>query len=305
MKTLTKHILILSFAVLTLTSCEDVVTIDVNKGSSQLVVDGWITNQPTVQQIRLTESSDYFDNSAAKPVLNASVTVTDDRGKVFTFKDIQNNGYYIWKPANVKDSLGRVGGKYALNIKTGTEEYRSLSQLNRVPKVDSISYYFDKSSPRNGPDSPKEGYLVEFFARDIKGEGDCYWVKSFKGQKEFKKPSDIIPVYDGAFSPGAATDGLQFIRPIRQSILGRNLMLAGDTVRVDVLSIPLEAFYFLSQVQQASQNGGLFAVPQSNIISNIQNANPTGRKPLGFFGTSAVSTLQTIVDAKKARAKDS
>jgi Domain of unknown function (DUF4249) len=299
------HFCLFALTLLSLTSCEDVITLDANKGESQLVVDGWITNQPVNQQIRLTESSSYFDNSPAKPVLNATVTIVDDRGKVFMFKDLKNNGYYTWKPATGTDTLGRVGGKYLLNIKTGTEEYRSLSQINRVPKIDSISYYFDKSSPRNGPDSPKEGYLVEFFARDIKGEGDCYWVKSFKGQKEFNKPNEIIPVYDGAFSPGAATDGLQFIRPIRQSILGRNLALAGDTVRVDLLSISLEGFFFLQQVQQASQNGGLFAVPQSNIISNLQNVNPNGRKPLGFFGTSAVSTLQTIVEAKKARAKDS
>ncbi len=298
------HFCIFALSLFILTSCEDVITLDTIKGDSQLVVDGWITNEPINQQIRLTESSTYFDNSPAKPVLNATVTIIDDKGRVFAFKDLKNNGYYVWQPATAKDTLGRVGGKYLLNIKTGTEEYRSLSQINRVPKIDSISYYFDKSSPRNGEDSPKEGYQTEFFARDFVGDGDCYWAKSYKGTKLFSEPSQILPIYDGAFSPGAATDGLQFIRPIRQSINGRRLALAGDTIRVDLLSITLEGFFFLQQVQQASQNGGLFAVPQSNIISNIANVDPNGRKPLGFFGSSAVSTLQTIVEPKKARAKD-
>jgi Domain of unknown function (DUF4249) len=298
-----KYSLILSFTILSLTSCEDVIPLDTAKGESQLVVDGWITNQAGSQQIRLTESGAYFDNNSAKPVLNANVTVSDDKGNVFTFKDLKNNGYYVWKPATEKDTLGKIGRKYLLNIKLGNEEYISASQINRVPKIDSISYYFDKASPRNNPDGPKEGYILEFYARDPKGEGDCYWVKSYKGNKQFNLPSDLVSVYDGAFSPGAATDGLLFIRPIRESIYGRNLALVGDTVRVDLLSIPLEGYYFLQQVQQASQNGGLFAVPQSNIISNIQNKNPNGRKALGFFGASAVSTFQTVVDAKKARVK--
>jgi hypothetical protein len=176
--------------------------------------------------------------------------------------------------------------------------------MNRVPKIDSISYFFDKSSPRNSDNSPKEGYVPEFYARDPKGEGDCYWIKSYKGKKLFNDPNDIISAYDGAFSPGVATDNILFILPIRRSIFGRNLALVGDTVRVDLWSIPLEGFYFLQQVRQASQNGGLFAVPQTNIISNVQNVNPNGRKALGFFGTSAVSSLQVVVDAKKARAKD-
>jgi Domain of unknown function (DUF4249) len=279
--------------------------LDVPTGASQLVVDGWITNQPENQQIRLTESGAYFDNGPAKPVLNAAITITDDKGRITTFKDTKNDGYYVWKPANGKDSLGRVGGKYTLTIKVGSEEYRSVSQINRVPKIDSISYYFDQSSPRNGENSPKEGYVLEFYARDFKGEGDCYWVKSYKGTKLFNDPDGILSIYDGTFSPGTATDGLLFIRPIRQSIFGRNLAIAGDTVRVDLLSIPVEGFFFLQQVRQASQNGGLFAVPQSNIISNVQNVNPNGRKALGFFGTSAVSTLQVIVDPKKARAKNS
>ncbi|HAK79512.1 MAG TPA: DUF4249 domain-containing protein, partial [Runella sp.] len=84
--------------VATLTSCEDVVDLDVKSGPPQLVVDGWVTNQQTSQTIRLTESAGYFDNSPAKPVLNATVTVTDDKGGVFSFVDLKKDGNYVWKP---------------------------------------------------------------------------------------------------------------------------------------------------------------------------------------------------------------
>ena len=91
-----------------------------------------------------------------------------------------------------------------------------------------------------------------------------------------------------------------FIRPIRQSV-SPELYLEKDTIKVEVHSIPQIAFYFLNQVRQESNNAGLFATPPSNILTNIQNVNANGRKPIGFFGASAVSVFQTVIDPKKAR----
>ncbi len=295
--------LIFSFAILALTACQDVIKLDTENVASQLAVDGWITNQPTAQQIRLTETSNYFDNRPTKPVLNATVTVTDDKGKVYSFKDIKNNGTYVWQPNSKKDTLGRIGGKYALNIKVGSEEYKAATVINRVPKIDSLTYFPEKSSPRNLDTSPKEGFAAQFYARDFVGEGDCYWIKCFKNGKYFDKTISIVLAYDGAFSSGVATDGLQFIRPIRQSI-SPELYVEKDTVRVEIHAIPLAAYFFLGQIRQESNNAGLFATPPSNIVTNIQNVNPTGRKPIGFFGSSAISSMQAVIDPKQARAKD-
>ena len=290
---------------LLLVGCEDVVDLDIKSGEPQLVVDGWITNQIQEQTIRLTESAPYFDNSPAKPVLNAAVTVTDDKGKVFTFKDLKNNGYYTWKPTSLSDTIGRVGGTYTLNIKFGTEEYTAVSKLNRVPKIDSMTYFFDKLpvAPEDG--KPQDGYKAEFFARDPAGAGDCYWIKSYKNGKYYNKAGEISTAYDAAFSPGANSDGLIFILPIRQSITPfTDFAAEKDTVKVELNSISLEAYYFLNQVSIESTNGGLFATPPSNIYTNVRNKNTAGRKALGFFGASGVSTFQTVIDAKKAKPKN-
>lgn len=288
-----------------LTSCEDVVDLDIPSGDPQLVVDGWVTNQATEHTIRLTESAPYFANSPAKPVLNASVIVTDDKGKVFTFKDLKNNGYYVWKPASASDSLGRIGGTYTLNVKFGTEEYRATTKLNRVPKIDSMTYFFDKFPIAPSDGSPQEGYKPEFFARDPVGVGDCYWIKSYRNGKYYNSASNISTAFDAAFSPGANSDGLIFILPIRQSVVPQiEFALEKDTVKVELLSVSLEAYYFLNQVRIESTNGGLFATPPSNIFTNVTNVNPNGRKALGFFGASGVSTFQTVIDAKKAKPKN-
>lgn len=302
MKNRLASLFILILAAGSLTSCEDVIDLDIKSGDPQLVVDGWITNRAIEHSIRLTESAPYFDNSPAKPILNATVVVTDDNGKVFNFKDAKNNGVYLWKPSTPTDTLGHIGRTYTLNVKFGNEEYTAVSKLNRVPKIDSLTYFFDKLPVAPSDGKPQEGYKSEFFARDPVGSGDCYWIKSFKNGKYFNKASQISTAYDAGFSPGGNSDGLIFVLPIRQSIVPFDeFLVEKDTIKVELHSLTLEGYYFINQIRIESTNGGLFATPPSNIFSNIKNSNPNGRKALGFFGAAGVSSFQTVVDPKQAR----
>ena len=61
-------------------SCEDVIDVELDPAESQLVVDAWLTDQPTNQVIHLTQSQAYFDNSQVAGVIGAAVQVTRDDG---------------------------------------------------------------------------------------------------------------------------------------------------------------------------------------------------------------------------------
>ena len=285
-----------------LSGCEDVIDLKSATGPTQLVVDGWITNQPGPQTIRLTWSAAYFNNDAAKPVLGAEVTVTDDKGKVYTFKDAANDGKYIW--GSVKDTLGHIGRTYTLKVKSQADIYTAVNEIKRVPTVDSIVYQ-KETLPIKPDKGPKQGYVVSFYARDFVGAGDTYWIKPvIRGKAVVDKPTSISIAYDAAFSAGAPSDGLIFILPIRQSITTDSLYSAGASVGVELHSITNEAFEFLKQVNEQAANGGLFAVPIQNVRSNVVNTNPSGTKALGYFGASAVSRLETVIDPAKARPEE-
>lgn len=291
------------FIVATLSSCEDVIDLKSATGPTQLVVDGWINNQPGAQQIRLTWSQNYFDNSAPKPVQGAEVTVTDNLGNVFVFEDLANDGNYIWK-GTAKDTLGKIGRSYVLNIKNGADIYTASSEIKRVPKVDSLVYQ-KETLPFKPDDGPKEGYIASFYARDLPGEGDRYWIKPVKnGKVAITKASDLVVAYDAGPSAGAPSDGLIFILPLRQAITRDSLYSAGASVGVELHSITPDAFDFIKQVAEQGSNGGLFATPVANVKSNVTNTNPNGIRPLGFFGATAVSRMETTIDPAKARPED-
>jgi hypothetical protein len=284
-----------------LLSCEDVIQKEVKSGVPQLVVDAFINDRSQNQTVKLMISQPYFNNSAPTPALGATVFVFDEDSVAYQFFDERRNGNYVWRPNAKQDGLNKIGKQYALYIQYDGQEYVSLSKLNRVPKVDSLNYFGDTLAIK--PQTVSQyGYTAEFFARDFKGEGDCYMIKSTIDGKP-KKAGNFTLVYDGAFGPGSKSDGIIFILPIRRSINRDTvgLLLEGEYLSVEVSSITQEAFFYLSLLQQESRNQGLFAVPSVNLPSNVVNRNEkSDKKPLGLFSMSAISTFGTKIFKEKA-----
>jgi len=295
-----KNIFMAFLFFLGLCSCEDVIKLDVQNGVSQLVIDGWLTTKEEEQIIKLTLSQPYFDNSETIGVSGADVIVFESDSTAHRFIDRGNGEYYLLKE---EASFLKTGNQYALYVNYQEEEFVSLSKLNRVPKIDSISYEFF-SFPFGGTDSTEsEGYLAEFYANDPPGEGDTYWIRTTKNGNLVNNPTQISIAYDAGFSPGSKSDALLFIQPIRQSI-NDGFYKHQDSIHVELWSISPEAFYYLLQVRQESGNGGIFATPPANIPTNIFNLNENStKKAIGFFGLSSVSGFSIVIDSTLARPK--
>lgn len=299
-----KYILVfIPFLILSLTmmSCEDVIQLDVPKTDPFLVVDGSITNLAGEQVIKLSKSQDLLSSAPVEGVKNASVKVTDDLGKVYEFKDLKNNGRYVWTPVKPTDVLGMVGRTYSLEINSEGETYRAVSKLNRVPRIDSIVYKLDDANIRQqGTGKPDKGYDANFYAVDPIGVGDCYRIKIYRNDTLRNTAEDIIIAYDGIGNKSPIGDGLMFVRPLRR-LSTTSLYRENDKVRVELLSITEAHFDFWLQLRQELNNAGLFARPTARIPSNINNINPNSAKQAsGWFGASAISSLEVKIDKTKA-----
>lgn len=305
MKTLfKKHILtfISSLIILlTMMSCEDVIQLNIPKTDPYLVVDGSITNLAGEQVIKLTKSQDLLSLTTIEGIKNATIKVTDDLGKIYEFKDLKNTGKYVWTPANATDIMGVIGRTYTLEINSEGENYKAISKLNRVPKIDSIVYKLDDANLRQkGDGKPNKGYDAHFYATDLKGVGDCYRVKIYKNDTLKNAADNIVIAYDAIGNKSPIGDGLAFILPLRR-LANTELYRENDKVRVELLSITEAHFDFWLQLRQELNNAGLFARPASRIPSNVTNINASSAKQAtGWFGTSAVSSMEIKIDKTKA-----
>jgi len=289
--------------ILALSSCEEIVNLPSPVSDHYLVVEANLTNQNTPQQIILSRSQDYFDQANAPKISGAEVLVSDTLGNKFTFLEkVAFSGIYVWEPSAQRPKIGNPGTTFTLQVKWQSETLTAKARLNRVPPIDSILYQYDEAFGRqSASDNPKNGYDAQFYARDLRGSGDCYRVKTYRNDQLFNDPINLTIIYDAGFQKGAMTDGFMFILPIRRSISPR-LYLENDKIRVELWSISEDQFNFFSQARLELNNAGLFSRPAANIPTNIKNANLTSKlQGAGWFGVSAVSTFETTVDPKKAK----
>ena len=109
MKANTAFIFVLMLGFL-LSSCEDVVTLKTPSSDHYMVIEATLTNLPGPQKIILSRSQDYFDNTEAPKIVGASVSISDNEGREYQFKESKTeSGAYVWTPASPTDIFGKVG----------------------------------------------------------------------------------------------------------------------------------------------------------------------------------------------------
>ncbi len=284
-------------------SCNDPITVDANFTKAELVVDAWINDQPTTQSIQLSLTQNYFDNTLPPAVTNAEVVVVNTAtGEAFPFVH-QGGGSYQWQPLPGQ-VLGSTGDVFALSVKYDGFDYAAQSELRRVPPMDSIGY--ETREPELGNPA---GIFAQFYAKDLPGIGDTYWIKTFKNGNFLNKPTEMNLSFDGTFDSGSGTDGILFIAPIRE-LINRvpdpdtddnsdvSPYAVGDTIRVELHGIPNDAYRFLSIAQEQMTNGdnALFALPVANSPTNILPVTAGAPAALGYFCISAVSATEVVVE---------
>ncbi len=290
-------VFVILFSTLLFYSCDEVINPELEEASPVLVIDAWLNNAPGAQQIFITRSQPYFESVLPPGVSGATVRVSDENGKIYTFSE-SKPGVYVWVPVG-NEVFGEVGLKYDLTVQVGTETFVSEARMGRVPAIDSITFFLVE-----GGQFADDQYQAEFWATDPTEPNDAYWIKTFKNSEQLLKPSEIVTAYDAGFSKGANFSGITFIAPLRTSINPfdedddgniKSPYVVGDSVYVQIQAITEAGFNFLNEVRiQTDRPGGfseLFATPLANVATNISNVNTNGSKVLGFFNVGAVSGL--------------
>ncbi|HEV7232274.1 MAG TPA: DUF4249 domain-containing protein [Bacteroidia bacterium] len=260
MKKLSILILLLSG----LYSCQEVITVNLSSVTPKVVVDGSITNRPGPYSIKLSTTTNYFSPSGSNPLSGARVVISDNAGNTDTLHE-SAPGNYVTKTLN-----GTPGRTYYLGITASGKQYTAYSSMPDTVGMDSLSYALRPSRPGS---TQAASYSLTCSFTDPATLGNYY---GFRLYRNGMLKDDVID--NRVISDKLINGNAQHYR-IRDGDL-----LAGDSVRIDLISFDKSAYDYFNTLRQTLSAGGPFSAPPANPASNVTNGGA------GYFGAFAITS---------------
>ena len=250
-----KNLYYIAIALLVFSACETRVNPELDESLNILVIDAWLTNNDPVQHIRVSRSQPYFDTDAPEKVPGALVTVTDlNDNTVYTFDE--GDDLYTWTSPD-GNPLGVLEHEYELEVIVNGIRYSSVTTLNDVPPLDSVTFRLEE-----GNAFFDDVIFGEFFATDLPGINDTYWIKAWKNGRFLGQPDEINIAYDAAFSVDEDNDGVQFIQPIRDLISPFEV----DDNDEFISPYNLPQSYYVEGNSILNEDGSVYGIIEDNTI---------------------------------------
>ncbi len=261
---------LLSIAVSALTSCQKVITIDLNSPAPQLVVEANISDMPGPYFVKLSKTVNFDNITDIPAVKGAIVEISDSSGKAETLTEAGNGIYSISRLRGVP------GQAYRLTIKTDNQVYESGSTMPYP--VSSFNLYIT----REASDAPSIGdntgpqqqrYQVNYEINDPENYKNYYRFVVYHKNRQIASRR----VFDDQFHNGKIIEGEFGLRDTTNFI-------PGDMVTVELQNIDKGTYDFFRTLRNGVSGLTFLSASPSNPISNISNNG------LGYFSAYSVNT---------------
>jgi len=250
-----------------LTSCEDVIDVDLNKSAPRLVIEATINlleDGTATSIVKLSTSAPFFENQV--PIVeDASVKITDEIGNIFNFVYVSEGKYE-------SNLIPQLGLNYSLEVIYEDEVYTATEQLYEGSSLEYVEQRND------GGFTGEEVELKAFFT-DPAGIENYYF---FEGLSE---RGDHLDAYDDEFFDGNTIFGLYLADDLT----------SGDEVVFNLYGVNNQFYSFMYVLLQQTGSGGPFETQPATVRGNIINETNRDNFPLGYFRISEISTLTYIV----------
>lgn len=247
-------------------ACERVIDVDLNVAAPQIVIEGNLSYNNSILEVKVSKTESYFNKAPAVKVEDAIVELTAPDGTKTEVKHVKD-GIYKTEKRRFKSE-----GEYALSVESDGEKYTAISRLHKVVDIDSLSYEYQRDMHFFN-----EGYRVSLYIADPPDENNFYRVKIYKNEKLYNKSGDIM-LFDDVGLNG---------RGIRINLRSR-VFDSGDTVKVELYTIDKSAWLYFSTLKETAGFNAASPAP-SNPVSNFNNG------ALGYFSAWSVSRKEIII----------
>lgn len=257
-----------------LTSCEEVVNVDLDTASPKLVVDASINweqgTDGAQQKIKLTTTTSYY-SSTVPTVSGATVSVKNSTNTVFNFIEVPNTGEYVCN--NFVPQLDEV---YTLTVISNGQTYSATETLKSVAPISEIV-------------QNNEGGIT----------GDQIEIKTFFNDPEvaenyymFKYKYSNKAKLDYQVSDDRFFQGNQFF-----SLSNNEDLSAGDQINVTHYGVSKTYYNYMNILLSIAGNsgGGPFQSPPATVRGNIINTTNFDDYALGYFRLSETTSGNFII----------
>jgi hypothetical protein len=286
-------IFILSAAIITLalTSCEDVIDVNVDgKNYNLYSVEAFITtiDEPYVY---LTRTVPVSSIESPPGVSGAKVIISDDAqpSNIIELEEVDTLPGYYQVPEG-SHYFGVAGREYTLTIISETDTLVAKDYLASVSPVDSIHV--------RAYDVGQFNFMaVTLFCQEPAGLGNNYKWDVYVNDTFLYKTENMAIANDNLVDGRYVSDieiFIDFYDPAKPE--ERKLKL-NDTVYVRQNSISKVAYDFYSQMINQNQAGFLFSVTPANAKGNVTCSN--GEFVMGMFSAMDVSKSNSVIIDQK------
>lgn len=270
-----KQLIYIMILVISFSSCEDVIDIDLKTAQPRLVIDAgliWVNGTNGNNQfIKLSLTAPFYDNEVP-PATGATVVVTDTKNNTFNFIEENQTGIYI-----NNNFIPEINGLYHLTIVYNNDTYTASEQLMPVSPIEFVEQKNDGGF--SGTETEIEAYYTD--PKDI----DNYYLFEF-----INTSTNLVSleVYDDEF-----TDGNQIFAFHSDEDLN-----AGDILEIRNYGISKPFYEYMNILLQQTdeESGDPFEVQPATVRGNCINATSPKNYPLGYFRASQVDTFSYIIE---------
>jgi hypothetical protein len=263
-----KTILIFFSLIILLTSCEDVINVELNYMEPKLVIEGVINDIDNQCIVKLTKTTDYFNPKTNPTISDAVVTLTDNAGTILNFNEIEP-GIYMAESFQAKPNIN-----YTLNILSEGNEYLANATIPQKVKIDSLTYSYNAESFLY-----EVGYVVSCHFSDPVKFRNFYRLKTYNISDRTKAKNSKDLYNDDMFNGN--TVELPWSYDVYQQF---------DTVVVELYTLDAQTYNYYKTLFPIS--GG------AEMMSLITPANPNtniNNRALGYFGAYTISRDTIII----------
>ena len=263
-----KPILIFFSLIILLTSCENVIEIELNNMKPKLVIEGVINDFDNQCIIKLSKTTAYFNQETNPTVSDAVITLTDNAGKTLNLNETEP-GIYLGESVQAKPNIN-----YTLNIHSEGNEYSATATIPNKVNIDSLTCKYNPESFIY-----EVGYVISCHFSDPEEYRNWYRLKTYNVNDKTRAKNSKDIYNDDLFNGNRVE--LPWSYDVYQEF---------DTVVVELYTLDGPTYDYYKTLFPISGGSEMMSMTTpANPNTNISNG------ALGYFGAYTISRDTIII----------